>query len=139
MAKAFDKDKFLRQLGKTTTRKGRNANFFVDEAESIGVRFLDDRTIAFGGIDAIQHMVDNAAPQKPGPLTHAIELAMGKRPVVVGVNTTALPADAIAEFLKNEIPEPLHPLFKAQAVTLSISTERRSDAFPRSPFLKQRR
>jgi Protein of unknown function (DUF1559) len=123
VAKAFDKDKFLRQLGKTTTRKGRNANFFVDEAESVGVRFLDDRTIAFGGIDAIQHMVDNAAPQKPGPLTPAIELAMGKRPIVVGVNTTALPADAFAEFLKSEIPEPLHPLFKAQAVTLSMDLE----------------
>jgi prepilin-type processing-associated H-X9-DG protein len=48
---------------------------------------------------------------------------MGKRPIVVGVNTTALPADAVDEFLRNEIPEPLHPLFKAQAVTLSMDLE----------------
>jgi Protein of unknown function (DUF1559) len=123
VAKAFDKDKFLRQLGKTTTRKGRNSNFYVDEAESVGVRFLDDRTIAFGSVDAIQFMVDNAAPQKPGPLSPALELAMGKRPFVVGVNTTAIPPEFVAEFLKNAIPEPLHPLFKAHSVTLSMDLE----------------
>ena len=95
----------------------------MDADESVGVRFLDDRTIAFGTVQAIQFMVDHAAPQKPGPLTPAIQLAAGNRPIVAGVNTSALPPEGLEQFLARQIPEPLHPLFKAQAVTLSMDLD----------------
>ena len=123
LSKPFDRDKFLKQLGKTTERKGRNGGFVVDEEEAVAVRFLNDRSIAFGTIQAIQHMVDNAAPLKPGPLTPALELAAGSRPIVFGFNVSALPADKIDELLAREIPEPLQPLFRAQSVTLSMDLD----------------
>jgi hypothetical protein len=123
LSKPFDKDRFLKQLGKTTERKGRNGAFIVDEEEAVAVRFLDDKTMAFGTLQAIQHMVDFAPPMKPGPLTPALELAAGSRPVVVGFNATTLPAEALDQFLSHEIPEPLHPLFRAQGVTLSLDLD----------------
>ena len=77
VGKPYDRDAFLKQLGKTSLKKGRNGGFYVDEDETLAVRFIDDRTIALGTVRAIQFMVDNAPPQKPGPLTPAIELARG--------------------------------------------------------------
>jgi len=123
VGKPFDRDKFVKQLGKTTERKGRNATFVVDADESVAVRFLDDRTIAFGTVQAIQFMVDHAAPQKPGPLTPAIQLAAGSRPIVAAVNTSALPPEVVEQFVTRQIPEPLQPLFKSQAVTLSMDLD----------------
>ena len=123
VGKPFDRAKFLQQFGKTTERKGRNGSFIVDEEESLAVRFLDDRTLAFGTVQAIQFMVDNAAPAKPGPLTPAIQLAAGTRPVVAGVNTSVLPAEEVERFVAQAIPEPLQPLFKAQSVTLSLDLD----------------
>jgi hypothetical protein len=123
VAKPFDRDKFVKQFGKTTERKGRNGSFLVDEEEFVGIRFLDDKTLAFGTVQAIQFMVDHAAPKKAGPLTPAIELAAGGRPIVAAVNTSVLPAEAVEQFVAREVPEPLQPLFKAQAVTLSMDLD----------------
>ena len=74
VSKPFDRDQFLKQLGKTTAQgpkrrvlRGRGG---VDRRPVPG-----RRTLAFGTVQAIQFMVDNAPPQKPGPLTPAIELA----------------------------------------------------------------
>jgi Protein of unknown function (DUF1559) len=120
----FDRDKFLKQLGKTSPRKGRNGEFVVDEDEAVAVRFLDDRTLAFGTVPAIQHMVDNAPPKKAGPLTPALEMAAGRRPIVAAVNVSALPPDLVDKGIQETgLPEPLHPLFKAQAVTLSLDLD----------------
>ena len=124
VSKPFDRDRFVEATRQDARpARGATAVSYVDEEETIAVRFLDDRTMAFGSIEAIQHMVDNAPPQKPGPLTPAIELANGTRPIVVGMNATSLPADGVNEFLMSEIPEPLHPLFKAQSVTLSMDLD----------------
>jgi prepilin-type processing-associated H-X9-DG protein len=119
VSQPYDREKFTKQLGKTTTHKGRNGDFVVDEEESVAVRFVDDRTLALGSVQAIQLMVDTAPPKKAGPLTPAIELAASGRPVVVGANFSALPPEAIDE-LTRQMPEPLHPLAKAQALTLSL-------------------
>jgi Protein of unknown function (DUF1559) len=121
--KPFDRDKFLKQLGKTTERKGRLGAFMVDEDESIGVRFLDEKTLAIGTVQAIQHMVDTAPPMKAGPLTPALELAAGQRPIVAALNATAFPVELVDEVLRQGIPEPLHPLFRAQSVTLSMDLD----------------
>jgi hypothetical protein len=121
--KPFDRDKFLKQLGKTTPRKGRNGDFVVDENEAVAVRFVNDRVMAFGTAQAIQRMVDNAPPGKAGPLSAGLELAAGNRPIVAGFNVTALPPQAIEEVLRREVPEPLHPLFKAQSITLSMDLD----------------
>jgi len=123
VSKPFDRGRFLRQLGKTQERKGRIGGFFIDEDESIAVRFLDDRTMAFGTVQAIQHMVDFAPPQKAGPLSPAIELANGARPIVVSMNASVLPPEPVNEFIAREIPEPLQPLFRAQSVTLSMDLD----------------
>jgi len=123
VSKPFDKDRFLKQLGKTTERKGRNGSFLVDEEEFVAVRFLDEKTMAFGTAPAIQHMVDFAPPMKPGPLTPALELAAGPRPIVVGFNATALPPEFFDEFVTREIPEPLHALFRAQSVTVAMDLD----------------
>jgi len=119
----YDREKFVKQLGKTAERKGRNGSFVVDEDEAVAVRFIDDKTLAFGTVEAIEFMVDHAAPKKAGPLTPAIELAAGTRPIVAAVNTSALPAERVDEFVTREVPEPLQPLFKAQAVTLSLDLD----------------
>ncbi len=120
VSKPVDQKAFLKQFAeKTTIKKGKLGEFFIDEDESVGVRFLDDKTIAFGTVAAIQHMVDVPAPKKPGPLTPALELAASGRPIVLGVNTSWLPPEALTELLR-EIPEPLHPLTKAQGITLSL-------------------
>jgi hypothetical protein len=121
--KPYDKDKFLKQLGKTRTYKGRLGGFVADEDETVAVRFIDDKTMAFGTIQAIQHMVDNAAPEKPGPLTPAIELAAGNRPIVAGLNVTVLPEEFVQEMLQRYIPEQLHPIFRAQSLTASMDLE----------------
>ena len=122
VGKPYDREAFLKQLGKTRSMKGRNGGFYADEDESLGVRFVDERTIAFGTVRAIQFMVDNAPPQKPGPLTPAIELARGNRPVVVGINTTVFPPEAYEE-LTQDLPPPLHALLKAQAIVASLDLE----------------
>jgi len=119
LGRPYDRDAFLKQLGKTRAMKGRNGGFFADEDETLAVRFFDDRTIALGTVRAIQFMVDNAPPQKPGPLTPAIELARGNRPIVVGVNATVFPPDAYEE-LARELPPPLHGLLKAQSIVASL-------------------
>jgi prepilin-type processing-associated H-X9-DG protein len=121
--KPFDRDKCLKQLGKTQARKGRLGGFVVDEDETIAVRFIDEKTIAFGTPQAIQHMVDVAPPQKPGPLTPGLELAAGRQPIVAALNVTAVPAEYIDEALLRQIPEQLHPLFRAQSLTLSMDLE----------------
>jgi prepilin-type processing-associated H-X9-DG protein len=124
LSQPFDQARFLKQLGKTSTHKGRNGDFLVDEEESVAVRFLGDRTLAFGTISGVQHMVDNAPPKKAGPLTPALELAAGPRPIVASLNVSALPPDFLAGGLRNlEVPEPLHPLFKARSVTLSLDLD----------------
>src|SRR5262245_6686650 len=122
--KPFDRDKFLKQLGKTATRKGRGGEFVVDEEEAIAVRFVDNRSLAFGTIPGIQHMVDNAPPKTAGPLTPALELAAGPRPIVAALNVSAIPKELLDEGIRETgLPEPLHPLFKAQAVTLSLDLD----------------
>lgn len=123
VSQPYDKARFLKQLGKTETRKGRLGGFVVDEDGSVAVRFIDEKTLAFGTVQAIQHMVDNAPPKKPGPLTPALELAAGARPIVVGLNASAVPAEMLDKFLQEVIPEPLHPLFRAQSVTLSMDLD----------------
>jgi Protein of unknown function (DUF1559) len=124
VSQAFDRDKFLKQLGKTSTRKGRNGDFVVDEDEAVAVRFLGERTLAFGTVQAIQYMVDNAPPKKAGPLTPALEMAAGPRPIVAALNVSALPPDLVEKGIRRiEIPEPLHPLFKARSVTLSLDLD----------------
>jgi hypothetical protein len=120
--KPYDRDKFVKQLGKTTTRKGRLGSFVVDEDETIAVRFIDDKTMAFGSPQAVQHMVDVAPPQRPGPLTSGLELAAGKQPIVAAINVAALPAELVEEGLRF-IPQEIHPIFKAQSLTLSMDLE----------------
>jgi Protein of unknown function (DUF1559) len=123
VSQPYDREKFVKQLGRTTTRKGRNGDFVVDEEDSIAVRFVDDKTLAFGTVDSIQFMVDTAPPKKAGPLTPAIELAAGTRPIVIGANLTVLPVEQLDRFVNQEVPEPLRPLFRAQAITLSMDLE----------------
>src|SRR5262245_16035764 len=122
VTRPFERNKFLKQFGKTTVRKGRNGEFQVDEEESVAVRFLDDRTMAFGTVQAIQFSVDNAPPMKPGPLSPGLELAAGNRPIVVAMNASVLPPEVI-DHLQREIPEPLHPLLKAQAIFASLDLD----------------
>ncbi|HEX3149188.1 MAG TPA: DUF1559 domain-containing protein [Gemmataceae bacterium] len=123
VGKPYDREKFIKQLGSTTAHKGRNGDFLVDDEESIAVRFVDDKTIAFGTAEAIQFMVDTAPPKKAGPLTPAIELAAGNRPIVIGANLTVLPMEKFDMLVQREVPEPLQPLFKAQSITLSMDLE----------------
>ena len=54
VGKPFDREKFLKQFGQTTSARAATARFVVDEEESLAVRFLDDRTLAFGTVPAIQ-------------------------------------------------------------------------------------
>src|SRR5262245_39144704 len=122
VSQPFERDKLLKQLGKTTVHKGRNGEFHVDPDESIAVRFLDERTMAFGTVQAIQFSIDNPPPMKPGPLSPGLELAAGKRPIVIGMNASVLPPDVV-DHLQREIPEPLHPLFKAQAIFASLDLD----------------
>jgi hypothetical protein len=121
--KPFDRDKCLKQLGRTRLHKGRIGGFYADEEESMAVRFLDEKTLAFGNVSAIQRMVDFAPPQKPGPLTPALELAAGTRPVVASFNVTALPPELLQEVLRQYIPDPLHPLFTARTLVASFDLE----------------
>jgi prepilin-type processing-associated H-X9-DG protein len=122
VGKPYDQGAFLKQLGKTRQMKGRNGGFYIDEDEMLAVRFVDDRTLALGTVRAIQFMVDSAPTKKAGPLTPAIELARGNRPIVVGINTTAFPEEAYEE-LRSELPPPLHALLKAQSIIASLDLD----------------
>ena len=122
-SQSINRDKFLKQLNKPRLHKGRFAGFYADDEGTVAVRFIDKTTIALGSLQALQNMVDNAPPQKPGPLSPALELAAGKRPVVAGLNATALPAEMVQQALQQNIPQKLWPIFMAKSVTASLDLE----------------
>ena len=121
--KPFDRAKFLQQFdGKMTERKGKAGGFFVEEDGGTAIRFLGDTTIAIGTAESIQSMVDAPASNKAGPMSAAIDLAVGNRPVVIAVNPSSIP-DATYEEVLREIPEPLRPLMKPRTLILSLDME----------------
>jgi hypothetical protein len=123
LSQPLDQKAFLKQFAeKSTEKKGKLGEYFVDEDEFMAVRFIGDKMFAFGTAEGIQHMVDTPLPKKAGPLTPAIELASGNRPIVLGVNTNFIPQDILDNVLA-EIPEPLQPLFKAKSINLSFDFE----------------
>lgn len=121
--KPYDRDKFLKQLNKPRLYKGRIGGFYADEEQSIAVRFINDQTIAFGSVQALEHMVNNAPPQKPGPLTSALEFAAVKSEISAGFNVTAVPAELVQETLQRYVPQQLFPIFNAESMMLALDLE----------------
>jgi hypothetical protein len=119
-----DKAKFMKQVSSSLEEKmGRLASFYADSDEGIAIRFIDDKTIAFGNDASISHMCDNAPPQAAGPLSKALALALTKRPVLFGFNAAGIPPEALEQGLMREFPEQFHPLFKAQSALLSLDLD----------------
>jgi hypothetical protein len=124
LAAPIDRTAFLKQFApKVNEKKGKFGTYFEDDDEFMAVRFVSDKMFAFGTADALAHMVNTPLPTKEGPLTPAIELASGNRPIVLGVNTNFMPQDDLDRLLQG-LPEAVHPLFKARSITASIDFEK---------------
>ena len=114
---------FLKQFpGKVTEKKGKIASYFV-AGDDLGVRFIDTKTFAIGPADAIANMCDTPLPKKAGPLTPALELANGNRPLIISLNASLFPQEEFKRMLE-EVPPPLRPLLAFETVTLSLDLEK---------------
>ena len=92
-------------------RKHNGKEYIFDETYWAGVLILDDRTYAYASEDSITALIDRMAKGGESSLATILTREHDKHPVTMGVNPSTF---AKPELLK-EVPEALHPLFKAQA------------------------
>jgi Protein of unknown function (DUF1559) len=113
--KPFDREAFLKQsIPGAEQRTANNVEFYVDERNDTGFRFLNDKTFAFGPAPAIDEWLKRNNPAQ-GTLRPAAELAASGKLAVVALNAEMLPA-AVLE----PVPPPLRPLLQAKLATLML-------------------
>ena len=99
--KPFDKAAMLKSLlpmGKEV--KAGETTFVTDEEIDLGIRVIDDRTFAVATTGVMRQYLENKG-QGPNPFAAALQDAAGKRHLVLAVNASLLPGEAVAE-----LPEP---------------------------------
>ena len=111
----INKEQFLQSAVPGAVEKKAKAGSYYDDAKTrTGISFLGDRAFLFGPSEVVAHLL-NGERKTQGPLSLALERAHAGRPLVVGLNASMLPPEAL-----RDVPPPLRPLFKAKLAMLSF-------------------
>jgi len=114
-SKAIDRDAFLRQTIPDAKEAGAGAKrYYVDAKTNTAMFFVGERALAFGTVAAVQSALAQPASAR-GPLSDALKLASGGPPLVIAVNTAALPPQVL-----RMAPPNLQPLLQAKLATLTV-------------------
>src|SRR5262245_39522134 len=117
--KPFDKEAVLKNtVPKAKAIRGKQAEWYGDEAEDYGLMFLSDRTLAFGNSPGVAKLADTA-PGKDTVSAAFPELADPNKLVAAAANLSAVPPKAI-EDVARDAPPGLRPLLKAKSAVVSL-------------------
>nr|MCU0702747.1 DUF1559 domain-containing protein [Fimbriiglobus sp.] len=120
-SRPFEVEKVRKQYMPKGEAKVANGKAYTDDKQAgVAVHFADDRTLVFGDAETLPAFL-KLKGKPAGAFAEAPTLAAGKAPLVACVNVKALP---IPNELKDQLPEALQPLLKAEAITLSAETEK---------------
>lgn len=118
--KPFDAAKVTRQYMPRGEEKKANGKAYMDDKlAGVAVHFADDRTLVFGDTDTLPAFL-NLKGTPTGAFAAATKLAASK-PLVACLNVKAVP---LPDELKEQLPDPLKPLLKAETAVLSAEFER---------------
>jgi Protein of unknown function (DUF1559) len=91
-----------------------NVTVHADDDFDLAIRVIDNRTFALASLGTMRQYLENP-PSKDNTLGPALAEAARKHHIVLAVNTSILPNEAVAE-----LPEPLQPLTRAKMAMLSL-------------------
>jgi hypothetical protein len=121
--KPIDRAAFLEQmLSGGEKQQAGGKSFYVLAKQKVGMHFVDERTLAFGPVDAIRRTLSRP-PARQGDLTAALRQTQQGKPLVAAVNVAAL-AGMLPPAALQQIPPPLQPLLKAKLATVSLDLEK---------------
>ena len=111
----FDRAKLFKSLlPRGTEKKAGNKSFQADEDFDLAIHVLDDRTFAVATVSVMRRYLETP-PTKENLLAPALQQAAGRHHLVIGLNASLLPNEAVAE-----LPPPLQPLGRTKMASLSI-------------------
>jgi prepilin-type processing-associated H-X9-DG protein len=118
-ASSFDKAAVLKNTfpGAKPIR-GKQTDWYGDEADDLGVLFLTDRTLAFGNYRGVARLAAGP-PARATAATTFPELADPAKLVVVAANLAGLPPSVLGDMAR-EFPPALRPILKAKAAVVSL-------------------
>src|SRR5262245_822885 len=112
---AFDKTKLVNSLlPKGKEIKIGNTAVHADDDFDLAIRVIDDRTFALASLGTMKQYLE-APASKDNTLAPALAEAARKRHIVLALNASILPNEAVAE-----LPEPLQPLARAKMAMLAL-------------------
>jgi len=123
--KPIDQDKFLEHTvpgAKKEQAGGKTYYVYVDAKEKIGIYFVNDRTLAFGPVEAVRAALAKPAARQ-GDLSAALKQAQDGKPLVVAVNAAALSA-LLPPGVLQQVPPPFQALTQAKLATLTLDFEK---------------
>jgi Protein of unknown function (DUF1559) len=121
--KPIDKAAFLKlAMPKHEEKKGKFGPYYIEDDGGLSLKVVDATTYVLGTEDQIALLNPAATTRKAGPLSPAIQAAIGNRPVVVGINTASLPPEGL-ESLKMQVPPAMHPLLEVQSIVATLDLE----------------
>jgi hypothetical protein len=122
--KPIDQTAFLEHTvpGAKKMQHGSGKTYYVEPKEKIGLYFVNERTLAFGPVAAVEHAVAKPAARQ-GDLAAALRQAQAGKPLVVAVNAAALSAMLPPQVLQ-QVPPQFQALLKAKLATLTIDLDK---------------
>jgi hypothetical protein len=113
---AFDKRKLVESLlPKGKEVKVGNATIHADDEFDLAIRVIDDRTFAVATIGTMRTYLEMPA-SKENTLAPALKEAAGNRHIVLAMNASLLPNEAVGS-----LPEPLQPLARAKMAMVALN------------------
>jgi hypothetical protein len=111
----FDRGRMYKSLlPKGKELKAGDATFVADEELEIALHAIDNRTLAVAPTETMKQYLEGSR-KGPGPFASALKEASGKHHLVVALNASLLPGEAVGE-----LPEALQPLARAKLARLSL-------------------
>lgn len=114
-SKPFDAAKVKKQyMPRGEERKENGKAYTADKLAGVAMHFADDKTLVFGDADTLPAFL-KLKGKPAGSFADAVKLAATK-PLVACLNVKAVP---VPDAVKNELPEGLQPLLRAETAVLS--------------------
>ncbi len=117
--KPIDRDAFLtRTLPGVQKAQANGKTYYVEPKSQAGLHFLNERTLAFGPVAAVQAALTKPAARQ-GDLAAALQQAQAGKPLVVALNPTALAA-LLPPGTLQQVPPPFRALAQAKQAILTV-------------------